>query len=135
MKPAIVTISTIAALALAAAGCSSSEERKTFTTRGQAVTSMALVSPNGQDCGRLRAKDEVRVTDGSGGLISLATLGKPAAKDSVMSGGRMLVECTFTFTLKDVPAGERFYGVTIGGAEVKTYSEDEIRKGVYYFPK
>lgn len=94
------------------------------------------MSPNGQNCssskgGAVRADDEVRITNGKDELIGQAKLGAPAIADgSYTRISSTYRDCTFTFTIEDVPAGEKFYQVKVGKSDEGTLSEDDLRKGL-----
>jgi hypothetical protein len=77
----------------------------------------------GGDCGGLGYGDittgtEVTLTDDSGKVISVGQLMGASA-------------CKWTFTLADVPAGGKFYGITISHRGTLHYTEAQLRQGVH----
>ena len=57
-------------------------------------------------------------------------MGTPTTRANAQIG--RLWDCTFKFTVGGVPAGERFYEVTVGEVEVGTFSEVEVREGITF---
>ncbi|MEJ2869468.1 hypothetical protein WCD74_16950 [Actinomycetospora sp. OC33-EN08] len=75
----------------------------------------------------------VTVVDGSGAMVALGALGEgQATTDSSTAMGRYgyATDCTFSFTVTDVPEGEQVYGVRIGAMRnVVVFTADEMADG------
>jgi hypothetical protein len=121
------TAATLLAVVLLCAGCGADEQPETFQVTGT-VDVDGRVGASGYECGTVVYRDEVRIENGSGDLLGVSELNSPAYDAAPMAGPGEPVKCTFSFSVTDVPAGEKFYELTIDGRKAGTYSEDEIRE-------
>jgi hypothetical protein len=123
MKSTAAAVLTVLVLA----GCSSEQTPETFAVTGE-VKIGGRVSADGEGCGSLRGGAEVRIVNGDGSLLGVGELGGPAYDGTAQAALVTPVACSFPFTIDDVPAGEKFYEVTVDDRKAGTYSEDEIRE-------
>ncbi|MGV8875502.1 MAG: hypothetical protein ACOH2Q_23465 [Rhodococcus sp. (in: high G+C Gram-positive bacteria)] len=114
------------AVLLLCAGCGS-DEPETFEVTGTVVVD-GRVGASGYDCGSIERLDQVRVENGGGDLLGVAELQSPTYDAPPMAGPGEPVKCTFGFSVPEVPAGEKFYEMTVDDVKAGTYSEDEIRE-------
>jgi len=97
-----------------------------LTGRGFEASGSLMFSPG---CGYagdggysdIRQGAAVTVKDAAGKTLALSQLGAGVPDGSA---------CRFDFTVSDVPAGEKFYGVEVSRRGVVQYTEDQMRAGV-----
>lgn len=123
--------------ALALAGCSSKAapaKPKTFAMHG--VTNITDVTGfdrlDDETCAGSGGYDDlaegaqVTVSDAAGKTIALGELGP----GKVVSAGDVVGGCQFRFTVKDVPAGQKFYGVEVSHRGVVRYTADDAHERI-----
>lgn len=120
------TAAVLLTVALLCAACGS-DEPETFEVTGTVAVD-GRVGGSGYECGSIERLDQVRVENGDGELLGVAELQSPTYDAAPMAGPGEPVKCTFGFAVPDVPAGEKFYEMTVDDVRAGTYSEDEIRQ-------
>lgn len=105
--------------------------RSTFNVSGSIVLMRSDgYSSDGRDCSGRRGYDDIHagaqvtVTDQAGTVVALSEL-QPGHQSGEAGG------CLFLFTVRDVPKGKGFYGVSVGRETRGTvrYSEKNLRTG------
>jgi hypothetical protein len=90
------------------------QRQQTFTATG---TFTILGSCSGWGYGDIHDGTEVQVTDDAGKVVAYGHLASAGS-------------CRWTFTVKDVPVGQKIYGVTVSHRGTIHFSEDEMRSGI-----
>lgn len=133
MRRIASALAATAALATLTA-CGSEQEPETFDVDGMVYLPVTNVSYSGLNCGKFKSTDEVHVKSGNNELVAAVELGQPEIEESEAAASAKvpLKNCTYRFTLSDVPSGEKLYVVEFEGNGSQTYTEEKIRDGVSY---
>lgn len=92
---------------------------QTFTAHGTVTVAVSCSTPGYED---ISAGTQVVLTDEAQKVISVGVL-------SPRADWNHPTWCEFTFTLPDVPAGKRFYGITVSHRGTVEYTEAQLRHG------
>lgn len=131
---ALVTVVILAGagvvwLGLRGSGPSTPAGRSAFTISGQLDLTSASIGHDSTSCWGTDGYDDIRrgadvtVTDPSGKVVALGALGSGTIVGSY-------VECVFSFTVANVPAGLGFYGIEVSHRGVLRYSESDVTRGL-----
>lgn len=113
----------LAVTALALTGCGPS----TFAAKGT-ITVVGSVTGGNDKCKGYQGYDDMD----EGAQVKVAVDGKTVGTGSLKQGTSTDngYSCNFAFEVPDVPAGSKFYSVTVSHRGSIDYKEDELKSGV-----